>query len=129
MKPFLVDSSVWIACLRESEEKHQSALNFVKTLESAIVTDLILSEVFTVLAYKEGKKSLKKCMDFLENNINLQVTQLTEEELSKTIFYTVHGKAKLSFADWSLLVVAKSRHYRLLTLDHQMGKAAAEVTD
>lgn len=123
----LVDTSVLISYFRAEERDHKNAQTFLEGLKHFLVTDYILMEFMTILQLREGRTPMKNAMEWITNNKEVDILRLTQEELGQTIELMQSCSKKISFADCSSLVLAKSRDLKVATLDKEMIKAGEEL--
>lgn len=121
---YLVDASTLVAAFRLSEKSHEESLALLSTLRLSgfSITEHVLSEVATVLKFKEGKDIAKRATELLMLNDSIELLKLTTRELERTISFFLDQK-KLSFVDASLVVMARERGYALVTQDKAMLEA------
>lgn len=124
---YLVDTNIIVSFFRENEDRYEDARKFLNTLETFVITDFILSEVATILIQKTDKGTMKKAMEFLQDNKNVFLIRSTKEELGETIELFLKQKRKISFVDISLMVLAKNHNLHLATFDSDLSKAAHEL--
>ena len=126
-KTTLVDTSVLVAYFRKEEKDHENSQAFLESLDRFSITDYILLEFMTVLQIREGRSAMKTAMEFLKGNKDVDILRLTQVELSETIHFMQNCSKEISFADASSLVIAKSRDFKVATLDKEMVKAGEEL--
>lgn len=126
-KTTLVDTSVLVAYFRKEEKDHDNSQAFLESLGRFSITDYILLEFMTVLQIREDRSAMKTAMEFLKGNKDVDILRLTQVELSETIQFMQNCSKEISFADASSLVIAKSRDFKVATLDKEMVKAGEEL--
>lgn len=121
-----VDTSVWLAFFREKDSFHSLAKEIMLEYETHEIgiSVFILEEIITVLTYKEGKQYGKMFVNFVLENNNIHILDIDTTELMK---YFVHVNKKVSFADISLLFLAKRYHGTLVSFDKELNKIAKAV--
>ena len=119
----ILDSSVWIAFLRESDSQHEKAKYLLRDLRytAMVVPEYILIEVATALKSQGYEEVAKK---FVAEVIREEFpTFLSAGELAThtaTLFLEQHSD-HLSFTDTALLIL--SEEYRVITFDKKLQKA------
>lgn len=119
----LVDSSVLIAAFRSNEDHHREALQIIQSAGKIILLDYVLSETATILKMREGYEIADTCLDFIQNNRDIELRQLTPGEIQKTVQYFRAHNNTLSFIDTALLITHQIHDIPLATFDADLAKA------
>ena len=119
---YLLDSNLIIAYFRPSEDKYDTACQFIDPLESFAIHDYVLAEVATVLQLREGHEVAKRAIDFLQSTEGLRFLRLSQDELEMTLDLFLRQEDKISFVDASLLILGRERDLVLATLDQDLVK-------
>lgn len=120
-KKYIVDSNVYIAAYSEKDSQHQKGLAALLaiTADKIILPYCVVTEVCSVLTYKESKKRALECLEDLEKAdhvIWINNDYCKEVNAFKTL------NAKVSFEDCSLLYLCNSWNAELITFDKQLLK-------
>ncbi len=124
----LLDSSVVIAAFRQNEKMHNEAIDIIKKSWKIIILDYILSEILTVLKMRESHGIAVKCLDFLNNNNNIDILKVSDLEFDRSLNFFETNNNKLSFVDILLLEVKKYRNIKLATFDKDLTKASIKMS-
>lgn len=117
----VLDSSVWVAFLHDTDSQHSQALNLLDRIgENVTIPEYVLIEVATTLKRKKKANEAKK---FVHRVLNEQPQSFLPADS------LVHEAAELfrersdnlSFTDTALLVL--SGQYRVITFDRHLQKA------
>ncbi len=117
---FLIDSNILIAFFRNTDSCHKKAIDLVKSLNDFSISEYSLAEVSTILLLKESKEVARNAMQYMINNKNITIIRLDNEELMAICNHFPHNNIKLSFIDFVLLTLAKSRNLKLLSFDKDL---------
>ena len=122
MASHVLDSSVWIALFVDNDPHHAQARRFFRELSGAVyVPYVVVSEVATVITYKHSKVQAEQFFKFLEDNpgiIHLEAETTADVEHFRSI------QSKISFADATLLRIARELGVELVTFDKQLARLA-----
>lgn len=118
----LIDSSIIISFFRKNEILHKEAINIIQNSNKILIIDYVLSEVLTVLKMREWFEIANLCLDFLENNNDIEILNIPKEyfDKSKEVFKKYNNK--LSFVDILLTVVKNEKNINLATFDKDLVK-------
>ena len=127
MSRILVDSSFLIALFRKDDLNHSNALANKDILNnSCFITNLVVSEVLTVLAMKTKDMDL---VNLAFNYMNDNFTLLKEFHMHNFNYYVFSlfskvndDKYSLSFVDASLAYLSEVHGLKLLTFDEGFKK-------
>lgn len=123
MSRILVDSSFLIALFRKDDLNHYFAIENRDVLNnSCYVTNLVISEVLTVLAMKTKDMELVKlAFNFINDNFTL-IKEFHMQNFNYNVFSSFSqynsDKYNLSFVDASLVYLSDVHGFKLLTLDN-----------
>lgn len=118
----LIDSSIIISFFRKNEILHKDAVEIIKNSKKLLIIDYVLSEILTVLKMREWFDIANLCLDFLENNNDIEILNISQENFldAKEIFKKYNNN--LSFVDILLFVVKKDKNLKLATFDKDLVK-------
>jgi predicted nucleic acid-binding protein len=116
---YVVDSSLFVAFYYEGDSYHTDAVDIMQTIDGAdlIVHPYIIQETATVLTYKFGPKTAKNFLDDITNSKNIRISLV---DVVSDIQSFLEIKKKVSFADSTLVSLAKRTGANLITFDKQM---------
>ena len=118
----LLDSCILIAYFRENEVKHSAAVEIINNNDEIILSDYVLSEIYTVLMIREDLDIAKKAINWIISCPKINIIKIKENEIKNILLFIDNNKAKLSFVDISLLVISKNRWYKLISYDTELIK-------
>lgn len=118
----LFDSNIFISYFRIEEIHHAQAKKFYEDSHEIIITDYVLSEIYTVLLLKETYHIAKEVLQWITKNPKIQVLRLSNEEIMGTVEFIQEKKSLLSFTDASLVFLARKRSFKLLSFDKAINK-------
>lgn len=124
---YLLDSNIIIAYFRTSELDHKAANDFIQKLDTFSICDYTLLEVATIMLLKESKSDVEKVMQFLQQNKDVAILRLSQMEMGEVLESFMKQNRKASFADVSLMILAKNRNLQLVTFDAELSKSAHEL--
>ena len=122
MSRILVDSSFLVALFRKDDLNHSYAIENKDYLNnSCFITNLVISEVLTILAMKtEDMDLVNLAFNYMNDNFNL----LKEFHMHNFNYYVFslfskvnNGKYNFSFFDASLVYLSDMHGLKLLTFD------------
>ncbi|MEK6924344.1 MAG: type II toxin-antitoxin system VapC family toxin [Candidatus Micrarchaeota archaeon] len=118
----IVDASVLVAFLNESDELHAKATAL--DLEDSVTSQLAFAETANVLKKRVNNKpavmsALRQVFD------NTPVIALSDYEMNEALELFGENYPRLSFIDCSLLAQSRARGAALVTFDEQLAKASA----
>ena len=119
----IFDSNIWIAFFAESDPTHKQAVKIINNLtddEELFITELIISEIATVLKIRYSQDAMRIFLDHVYNSANIRIISLSEYfhqtiDLAKEL-----NDKKLSFTDMTLLFL--SEKYQIETFDKNLKK-------
>ena len=120
----VVDSSVWIARLSETDNQHAQAERVFEELEGSrvLVPEYIAIEVCTILARREGKDKADVFIDMVRDNEDIEYYGAGLSFFHEVLrLFRVRGDDKLSFTDVALLHLSKE--FSVVTFDRALQKA------
>ncbi len=115
----ILDSCVFIALYNESDEFHNEAISIFEFYKDNIIliSNYVIQEVATVLAYKFWKQKADLFIDDIMNSNNILILQSDTFEEMK-FFKSINSK--ISFTDLSLLYLSIKQDSLLITFDKQL---------
>ena len=121
----VLDSSFLVSLFRKDDENNQNAREIMRRNldEHMLLTDLVLFETLTIIAYKDGLARSKDVYDELVTNRNIQMHSLTQEEKDCALGEFFSQKGKLGAIDVSILHMAKKYNSGILAFDAQLNRA------
>ena len=124
---YLLDSNVWIALYNPNDSSHQrSKADFEKIAsehQRIVISDHVLSEVFTHILYRFGRQDALAFLDEVLNNPEILIHTLNSGDIREISEEIAHSKPKLSFTDEVLRFLSDRYGYWLLTYDKDLAKA------
>ena len=118
----LVDSSVWVALFLDFDTQHTKAEKLWTQLQERVyLPHCVINEVVTVLAYKHSKEQADQFIEFV---VNAQNIEFLEDSLGEEISWYKEIKARISFTDAALLLLAQKLKLQLVTFDVQLKNLA-----
>lgn len=129
----IVDANIWIAyfditdSLSSRAKKH--ILDFETSRQPVLLTDFIIQEVVTVLLYKNMSKSVQQFMRYIHEQDYIEIVSIDTELWDNTIQF-IEGRKftpKLSLTDWSLLFLANTYNFLLVTFDKQLSNTSKRL--
>lgn len=121
----IFDSNIYVAAFLADDSQHQAAKKIVeKTKEDILIPYVVFSEVLTVLTYKHSKDLAEAFLDYVLQD--QRFTIIDNASLEEFAFWRSQ-KAQLSFADFSLIFLAKKYNARLMTFDKELEKLASKI--
>lgn len=120
----IVDSSFLIAFFNPSDTQHQNAIQDMKRYdnnkEEFLITEHVLSEIATVLLYKNGLEAATIFLDFAQEKCKLQIWD--KGDRLATLEYFKDQKYELSYIDASIIYLAKFLGLSVACYDHNILK-------
>ena len=114
----LVDSSVWIAAYLQNDPNHEKCKRLLIRIDDKILLPYcVLSEVATVLTYKHSKKQALEFIRVVTSSNNIE---FIDDDMHKELAFFKTLPQRISFTDAALLLIAKERKAKLLTMDKQL---------
>ena len=112
----ILDSSFLISFYLTEDENHSKALTLAEksSSETMLLSDVVLSETLTVLNYKKGLEFSKEAYEELMSNKYIKFFRFTELEHEEILDLFFKQKFKLSFADSSVVYLAKKSNSKVL---------------
>ena len=122
----ILDTSFWIALIKQDDKNNQSARSIAKTIpyEDLIILDHVYSETMTVLRNKASEQDCKNFMNFIKDT-KIKII-LSDEEFFAAATAIFFLNKKLSFTDCLILVSANGMGSELITFDKELEKAWQE---
>ena len=120
-RKIILDSSVWVAFLHDTDSQHKEALEVFERIGHTItVPEYVVIEVATIL---KRRKKLDEAKRFVHRvlNENPQSFLPADSLIYETAALFRERTDQLSFTDTTLLVLARS--YRVITFDRDLQKA------
>lgn len=133
-KGVIIDANIWVAFFDEGDALHKDAKKYMVDIPSknanVIVTDYLIQEIITVFLYKNQPSSVKKFLDFLKTERLVATVGIDTKLLDEVMRFidTYSFKPKLSLTDWSLLFLAQTFEFELITFDKQLMNAHRRLT-
>ena len=127
MSRILVDSSYLIALFRKDDLNHSLAIENREVLNnSCFVTNLVISEVLTVLAMKTKDMDLVNlAFNFINDNFTV-IKEFHMHNFNYNVFSLFsqfnNERFNLSFVDSSLVYLSDIHDFKLLTFDEGFKK-------
>lgn len=116
----VLDTSFLVSFYLSEDTNHENALKLAEqnAEETMLLSDVILFEVLTVLNYKAGISRAKEAYDELLGNKYVQFFRFTEIEKNDILAqFFAQEKSKISFADASVVYLAKRGKTKVLAFD------------
>lgn len=130
----IFDANIWIAYFSDQDSLSDQAVDYVESIpegqSNVIMTDFLIQEIITVFLYKNQMNSIKNFLKFLDKE-QLIVTVGIDTELFKELIEFIKShlfKPRLSLTDWSLLFLAQSFNFELITFDKQLNNTHLKLT-
>ena len=129
-KYVLVDSNVWIALHHESDTLHEKAKQIFQKFEAenttALVTDYIIQEVFSVIIRISGQTAALAYYDHMVGLNRVESIDMNSFFLQKIIqFIRKKNLLKpLGLVDYSIIFFSHLVECPLISFDQQLNKAA-----
>lgn len=118
----VVDSSVLVAALNESDSQHERGVAEIHAASKPIVVpEYIVAETCAVLIQKANKRLADSFVREMGSNRDFRILFSTPEFFIATAQSFLSSRAKLSFVDSALLVL--SRTFDVRTFDKALAKA------
>lgn len=115
---YLFDTSVWVALFLENDIHHEEALGIWKALDGQVLLPYIVaSETASVLTYKHSKEQANQFLRFVFESPRVVSYQ---NQLRPEADFFLGFSRRLSFADYSVLHIARTESCPLITFDAQM---------
>ena len=121
-----IDSNFYVAFYNPADSLHKSALEVGKEIidDIKIISNLVFSEIVTVLSQRVGKVTAVRVGDFLQSSSQVQSIHIDEylQNESWKIFKQIAGK-NISFVDCSIIAAMNIEGInQLLTFDDDFKK-------
>jgi len=119
----LVDSSVFIALADRKDQWHTKALGLTDLLdhEPIVISDLIISEVLTVIGKRSGGKAGKQLYDYFIDNCRIIYADEKVLEGAIPVFVKYDGKLSVSDAI-SVHIMSLKNIQKILSFDSDFDK-------
>jgi len=121
----ILDSSFLVSFFREGDQNNSEAmrLSMENANEAMLLSDAVLFETLTILAYKDGTQKAKDAYSQLLGNRHIQTYYFADGEKQEILEMFFSQKGKMSTTDISVLYLAKKCSARILAFDEQINKA------
>lgn len=115
----VIDSNVFYASLNKEDSLNKKSINLLEEISNGIfiVPYSVISEVSTLLDYRQWKTVANDFINFLKSTDNIF---LVENSLDDDIDLFLNIDKKMSFTDISLISVCKKFNADLATFDKQL---------
>ncbi len=119
----ILDSSVWIAFLRESDSQREKAKQILSSLQDVevVVPEYVLVEVATALKNKGYEDIAKKFVAEVIKGGHAFLPAGESLAQAAAGLFLKRERDRLSFTDTALLVL--SEHYHVITFNQRLQKA------
>jgi predicted nucleic acid-binding protein len=117
-----VDSSFFIATVREKDRWHKEALNLAEKIkEHLLISELIISESITMVGSLEGGKVGKILFEYFLDNCKIEF--INEEMLGKSMDTFLKYDGSISLADASSIEIMKKHGVnKIISFDSDFDK-------
>ena len=117
----VLDSSIWVAFLHDTDSQHKQALAVFERIGNTItVPEYVVIEVATILKRRKKQDEAKRFVHRVLNE-NPQSFLPADSLIRETATLFRERADQLSFTDTALLALARS--YRVITFDRDLQKA------
>jgi len=118
-KSIVIDSNVFYASLNIEDSLHEKSLKLLEEISESIfiVPYSVLSEVSTLLSYRQWKEKANEFIQTLKNTDNIFIVS---NSLDDDIELFLEIDKKISFTDISLISICKKYNAHLATFDKQL---------
>lgn len=116
----VLDTSFLVSFYLSEDANHGNALKLAEqnAEETMLLSDVVLFETLTVLNYKADIGRAKEAHDELLGNKSIKFFHFNEAEKNEILAqFLAQGKSKLSFADASVIYLAKRGKTKVLAFD------------
>ena len=109
-----VDTSVWIAAVREPDAQHERGRTLGQEILNrrvrVVISDMVLAEVVTLVLKRDGPVAARKLMDLLEENTTILYVDKPVLEDAKSLLRQYWSPRKpLSVCDATSVVLMQRR--------------------
>lgn len=102
------DTGGFVALLREKDQHHTSAKNFLKKQTLLITTDYIVDETVTLILTRVGRKASEQFLQMVERSRFVRLEMIGEEAFKEATRIFLHHRDKSwSFTDCTSYAVMK----------------------
>ncbi len=116
----VLDTSFLVSFYLSEDINHRKALKLAEenAQEMMLLSEIILFETLTVLNYKAGIARAREAHDELLGNKSIRFFNLSEIEKNEILeLFFAQENSKLSYADISVIYMAKRGKAKILTFD------------
>lgn len=116
----VLDTSFLVSFYLSQDANHENALKLAEqnAEETMLLSDVVLFETLTILNYRAGIARAKEAYDELLGNKYIRFFHFSEMEKNETLaLFFAQEKGKLSFADASVVYLAKKGKSKVLAFD------------
>ena len=126
----ILDSSFLVSLCLPWDEKHAEALSTLEKYRDSemLLTDMVLFETLTVVAYKAGTAFARDAYSRLMTNKKLVLVFLSEQERREILDEFLHQEGKMSVEDISVVHSSKKALSPALTFDRQILKKIGKMS-
>lgn len=124
--PYLIDANVWIAFFNEEDalfnKANKDLSKLIEKNAELLLTDFIVQEVATIFLHQKATDSFKRFFSYINTDPNVDIIGVDTLLVNDTqrLIQTKQFKPKISFTDWSLILIALHFNAHLLTYDKQV---------
>ena len=129
IKSTIIDANVWIAYYKQNDSLHRKALakfkEFKQSERQCVVTNLIVSEVYSILTYAKQKKIAEAFIIFCLNNeriIWLDMDRFFIEQINNFAATRKLTSSRLSLVDYSIIFLAQEFDFEIFSFDQELLK-------
>ena len=121
----VLDSSFLVSLFIPEDSNNERALDLFEKhrADEMLLTDIVLFETLTILAYKKGASFAKASYQDLLSNRKLQLLYLNENERKEILESFLAQEGKLSMEDISVIHSCKKAMAKPLAFDREILKA------
>lgn len=122
----VLDSSFLVSLFIQEDSNNEKAIELFERhrADEMILTDIVLFETLTILAYKKGAPFAKESYHDLVSNERLQLLYLNENERKEILENFLVQEGKLSVEDISVIHSCKKAIAKPLAFDREILKRA-----
>jgi len=122
----VLDSSFLVSLFIQEDSNNERALRLFERhrADEMLLTDLVLFETLTILAYKKGSVRAREAYLDLTSNKKLQLLYLNETERKEILESFLAQEGKMSVEDISVIHSCKKAMAKPLAFDKEIMKRA-----